>query len=132
MWRRVPFRRLGLAVLLVCTGGAASSSELRGRVVFVADGDTFTLLTDDKQQVRVRLAEIDAPEGGQPWGNRAKQALSVLVFSQPVRVVYTGRDQYGRTLGRVYVAGKDVNAEMVRSGNAWAYRQYLTDSSLFG
>jgi endonuclease YncB( thermonuclease family) len=103
-----------------------------GRVVAVADGDTFTLLTANKQQVRIRLAEIDAPEGGQPWGNQAKQALSTLVFSQAVRVIYTDKDQYGRTLGRVYVADKDVNAEMVRSGNAWAYRQYLTDSSLFG
>jgi endonuclease YncB( thermonuclease family) len=105
---------------------------LTGRVVAVADGDTFTLLTDNKERIRVRLTEIDAPESDQPWGQRAKQALSSLVSSEAVRVVTAGKDQYGRTLGRVYVAGKDVNAQMLRTGSAWAYSQYLTDRSLLG
>jgi len=109
--------------------GVRTHEELTGRVVSIADGDTFTLLTADKQRVRVRLTEIDAPESGQPWGRRAKEALSGLVFSQTVRVVSAGLDRYGRTLGRVFVNGKDVNAEMVRSGAAHAYRQYLTDKS---
>ena len=52
------------------------------------------------------------------------------MFSRDIRVVESGKDQYGRTLGRVYVGAVDANAEMVRSGNAWAYRQYLTDASL--
>ncbi|HMI95503.1 MAG TPA: thermonuclease family protein [Micropepsaceae bacterium] len=118
--------------LLASTIAVASAAELTGRVVAVADGDTFTLLTDTKEQIRVRLTEIDAPESDQPWGQRAKQALSSLVSSEAVRVVTAGRDQYGRTLGRVYVAGKDVNAEMLRTGSAWAYGQYLTDRSLLG
>src|SRR5712675_1238258 len=118
--------------LLASTIAAAAAPELNGRVVAVADGDTFTLLTDNKEQIRVRLTEIDAPESDQPWGQRAKQALSSLVLSQAVRVVTAGRDQYGRTLGRVFVAGQDVNAEMLRTGSAWAYGQYLTDTSLLG
>ena len=60
----------------------AMSSELQGRVVAIADGDTFMLLTTDKQQIRIRLAEIDTPESGQPYGNRAKQALSQPVFGK--------------------------------------------------
>jgi endonuclease YncB( thermonuclease family) len=112
--------------------GTAGAAELSGRVVAVADGDTFTLLTGTNERIRVRLTEIDAPESAQPWGQQAKDALSALVFSQAVRVVSAGTDQYGRTLGRVYVAGKDVNAEMLRTGSAWAYRQYLTDASLIG
>ena len=118
------------ALLLASTIGFANAGELKGRVVALADGDSFTLRTDDNKEVRVRLVDIDAPEGGQSWGPRAKQALSALVSSKPVRVVTSGKDEYGRTLGRVYVAGKDVNAEMVRNGSAWAYRQYLTDTSL--
>jgi endonuclease YncB( thermonuclease family) len=117
---------------MAACGTVAEAAELTGRVVAIADGDTLTVLTATKEQVRVRLTEIDAPEGDQPWGQRSKQALSALVFSQFVRVVYTGKDQYGRTLGRVYVGGMDVNAEMVREGSAWAYRQYLTDGSFIG
>jgi endonuclease YncB( thermonuclease family) len=118
--------------LLASTIAVAAAAELTGRVVAVADGDTFTLLMDNKEQIRVRLTEIDAPESDQPWGMRAKEALASLVSSQTVRVVTAGRDQYGRTLGRVYVAGKDVSAEMLRTGSAWAYSQYLTDTSLLG
>jgi endonuclease YncB( thermonuclease family) len=122
-----------LSAALVAGGYAvARAAELSGRVVGVTDGDTLTLLTDSKQQVRVRLAEIDAPESGQPWGARAKDALSALILSQRVKVTYTDKDQYGRTLRRVYVSGKDVNLTMVRMGDAWAYRQYMTDSAFFG
>ena len=33
-----------------------------GLVVAIADGDTLTVLNEDFQQVKVRLAEIDAPD----------------------------------------------------------------------
>ena len=36
-------------------------------------------------------------------------------------------DRYGRTVGRVYVGAMDVNAEMVKRGAAWVYRQFLKD-----
>lgn len=39
-------------------------------------------------------------------------------------------DRYGRTVGRVYVGSLDINAEMVKQGAAWVYRQYLKDQSL--
>lgn len=43
----------------------------------------------------------------------------------------TDRDRYGRTVGRVYVGGMDVNAELVRQGAAWVYRHYAKDPALF-
>ena len=33
--------------------------------------------------------------------------------------------------GRVYVGDTDVNAELIKGGHAWVYRQYVTDPSLF-
>ena len=108
----------------------AHAGELAGRVIALDDGDSFTLIGPDNKEIRVRLEGIDAPESGQIWGTRSKQILSSFILAKEVRIVTSGRDQYGRTLGRVYAAGTDVNAEMVRSGAAWAYRQYLTDASL--
>jgi endonuclease YncB( thermonuclease family) len=123
--------RAGLAVLilLACTA-TVHVEEMTATVVGITDGDTIRVLTPDHKQVRVRLAEIDAPEAKQPWGQRAKQALGSLVFGKQIKIVTRGTDQYGRTLGRVYVGSQYVNAEMVRSGAAWAYRDYLTDYTL--
>ena len=78
----------------------------------------------------MRLVDIDAPEKGQPFGNRSKQALDALVHGEEVLVVERGKDRYQRVLGRVYRGDVDANAEMVRGGMAWVYRQYSTDAIL--
>ena len=116
--------------LLLSLGQFAGAAELAGRVVGITDGDTLTLLYDGRQQVRIRLAEIDTPESRQPYGNRARQQLSDLVFGKDVRVTVEDIDRYGRTVGRVYAGSVDVNAEMVRQGAAWVYRQYSRDPML--
>ena len=69
----------------------------------------------------MRLAQIDAPEKYQDYGNKSKQSLSDLVFRKQVKIVqedirYT--DRYGRVVGKVYVGGLDVNAEQVKRGMA--------------
>lgn len=97
--------------------------EISGRVVGVSDGDSLTLLVEQKQ-VKVRLASIDAPEKRQPFGQAAKSRLSELVFGKDVRVVSSGSDRYGRTIGRVFVGETDVNAALVNAGLAWQYWQY--------
>ncbi len=119
-----------LIVLVFLVACQVQAADLSGRVIAIADGDTFTLLTADKRQVKIRLAEIDAPESGQPYGNKSKQALSGLIFGKDVRVVVQTTDRYGRTVGRPYVSSLDICEEMVRTGAAWAYREYLIDRSL--
>ena len=109
------------------------AAEYTGKVVSISDGDTMTLLVPDGasfKQIKVRLGEIDTPERKQPYGTRAQQALSDLAYNKQARVVVQDTDRYGRTVGRVYVGSLDVNAEMIRQGAAWAYRQYLKDQSL--
>lgn len=46
-------------------------------------------------------------------------------------MVVQDTDRYGRTVGRVYVGDTDVNAELVKQGAAWVYRQYAKDPSLY-
>jgi endonuclease YncB( thermonuclease family) len=121
-------RAIALAAALF--GTPAAAIDLLGKVVGVLDGDTLTVLVE-RRAVKVRLAEIDTPEKGQPYGSAARQALSDLVFGKVATVHGQTRDRYGRTVGRVYVDGRDVNAELVRAGHAWVYRKYTTDRSLY-
>lgn len=53
----------------------------------------------ERRQVRVRLAEIGNPKSRQPWGTRARQALSALVARQDARAVVMDINRYGRTVG---------------------------------
>lgn len=120
--------RLFLLSILLFAGFARA--ELVGQVVSILDGDTIDVLVD-RHPVRVRLAQIDAPEKHQAFGTRSRQALAQLVFRLPVRVVEKGRDRYGRIIGTVYFGDVDVNAQMVRQGMAWVYRQYARDAELY-
>jgi len=115
---------------LLFTALPVAAESIDCRVIGIADGDTFSCLTAHKDQVRVRLGEIDAPELKQPYGSRARQALSGLVFGKDVTLHVQDRDRYGRTVARVTVGNTDVNAEMVRTGAAWVYRDYLKDRNL--
>ena len=105
-------------------------ADFTGRVVGVADGDSITVL-QDREQVKVRLVDIDAPEKAQPFGNRSKQALEALVKGREVKVVERGKDRYERTLARIYRGDLDVNAEQVRQGMAWVFRRYSVDTALY-
>lgn len=118
-----------LAVLLV-TALPASAEVLECRVIGIADGNSFSCRTVEGDRIRVRLAEVDAPELKQPYGGQARQALSGYIFSKNVELTVKGRDDLGRSLARVKVGNVDVNSEMVRTGAAWAYRGNLKDRKL--
>lgn len=111
------------ALAFVLTLPSLTYADFTGKVVAVADGDTLTVLRD-REQIKVRLVEIDAPEKAQAFGNRAKQSLSDLCFGKNATLAEQGKDRYGRTLARVTCDGMDANAEQVRRGMAWVYRKY--------
>jgi endonuclease YncB( thermonuclease family) len=108
----------------------AAAAQWSGTVVGISDGDTLTVLSTEKRQVKIRLAEIDAPESKQAFGTQSKKSLSDLCFKKPVVVDDHSTDKYKRTLGRITCDGIDANAEQVKRGMAWAYKQYLTDQSI--
>lgn len=110
--------------------GNALAYEITGRVVGVADGDTLTILDATNTQHKIRLADIDAPESGQPYGNRAKQRLRALVAGKTVIADCRERDKYGRDVCTVIVDGADVNADLVATGHAWVYEQYNARADL--
>ena len=120
-----------VVIILLAIATQAHAETLTGRVVGITDGDTFTLLTEDNHEIRIRVAEIDAPERGQPYVNRSRQALSQLIFQKDVSVDIQVVDRYGRSVGRPLVGETDVSAEMVRIGAAWVYRSYSDDPALY-
>lgn len=123
-----------LARLLLLGALAASTShlwagEFSARVVGVADGDTITVLTASKENIRVRLQGIDAPESSQAFGSASKRSLSDLVYGKTVSVRFAKQDRYGRILGTVFLGGADINLMQVERGMAWHYKFYERDQS---
>ena len=108
-----------LIICIVCYPVLAFS----GKVVSIHDGDTITIL-QNKQQIKVRLFGIDAPEKKQPYGQKSKQFLSNLIAGRSVEIQEKGKDRYKRVLGIVYLDGQDINEQMVLNGYAWAYVKY--------
>jgi endonuclease YncB( thermonuclease family) len=123
----------GLLVVPLVLFGPNSSIAQKGDVlqgeIKIVDGDTIVL-----GATRVRLEGIDAPESTQACGRRffgqwrcgeeATRHLVRLIGAQAVRCEDMGLDKYGRTLGRCFAGSVNLNAEMVRSGYAWAFVRY--------
>lgn len=106
------------------------NQEIKGKVIRVLDGDTIEVL-QDKKPIRVRLANIDAPEKKQAFGRWSTNQLKALLAGQSVTVSYTQTDRYGRIIGRVFTMnGTEASRFMVQSGAAWVYERYNVDESL--
>ena len=121
------------AALLLLLAFGAHADILLGRVAGVADGDTITVLDADRQQHKVRLQGIDAPEKVQPFGQRSKENLSRMVFGKDVRVEWDKRDKHKRIVGKVRVQPAscptcpmtlDAGHAQITVGLAWWYRKY--------
>jgi endonuclease YncB( thermonuclease family) len=118
------------ALTLVTNCGTAQS-PLHGKVIQVIDGDTYDILLDNHTTKRIRMEGIDAPERGMPFYKLSKTYLSSLCFGVVVSVESTGKDRYGRTLAKTWLAnGKEVGLLMVDAGYAWHFKKYSTDIPL--
>jgi micrococcal nuclease len=114
-------------VVLLFVGSAAAAENIP-RVISITDGDTLTVLTARKTKVKIRLAGIDAPESGQDFGTRAKQAASELAFGRIVTIIECDKDRYDWKIADVLLPdGRSLNREMVRNGLAWWYRKYAAN-----
>ena len=118
------YKKFGISIFVLSLS-SVSCFAFTGKVTKVIDGDTIDVQRDDnKKTVRVRLADIDAPELQQPYGDIARDYLVVKTMTKHVEVKDEGKkpDQYGRIIGDLYVGDFYVNAAIVKDGYAWAYR----------
>ena len=88
---------LSARVALLCASQAAFAAQpwtLEGKVVYVDDGDTLTILEADYSRASVRLSDIDAPETshgrgrpGQPYSQASKQSLTALAAGKDAKAI---------------------------------------------
>lgn len=127
---------LSLIAATMAQGANTSSQVFTAEVIAVLDGDTL-LVTRGGKPVKLRLAEIDAPEVGhagaqkaQPYGTASQKSLADLVMRKRVQVESRAVDDYGRIVATVSIAGLNVNHEQVRRGMAWEYSRFHSNREL--
>lgn len=115
--------------LFLALAPVVQAEVLNGYVVAIADGDTLTVLDTNKQQHKVRIAGIDAPERTQAFGDASKANLASLAFNKDVSVELSKLDQYQGLIGKVIIANQDVGLAQIKAGMAWWYRDYASEQS---
>lgn len=123
-------KHLFIATLVFATL-SAHASDINCKVIGISDGDTLTCLTASKEQIKVRLAQVDAPEKEQDFGQKSKQSLSNLAYQKDVILKVETTDKYRRTVATVMQNGIDVNLEQIKRGMVWVYTQYAHDPAYF-
>lgn len=131
-------KTIGIILLAWLIPAAAVAQTCTGKVLRVVDGDTVWMMCDG-HKVKVRLAQIDAPETahprwhkkGQPGGPESRRTLIHLIGGGLITLEYEGKDRYGRIVGELYRGDKDLNLIMVARGEAWAYDRYVVDDRIF-
>lgn len=119
-------KRALAALCVVIWAGTVAAEEFNARVIAVLDGDTLLVLHDGAK-VKVRMANIDAPEKDQAFGMQARQSLADMVLRKQVSINSQAVDQYGRVVGLVSQGGRNINEEQVKRGMAWEYSHFHSD-----
>ncbi|PKP79187.1 MAG: hypothetical protein CVT81_00435 [Alphaproteobacteria bacterium HGW-Alphaproteobacteria-3] len=122
------FPLIAVTTLLAHSATPAAAATITGPAR-ISDGDTISV-----KGTRIRLNGIDAPETDQvcidkagktyACGVAARDALIELVQKRPVTCTGDEIDRYGRRIMICFVDRMDINAAMVASGWALAFRRY--------
>ena len=117
--------KIVVAFFIISTTVSVLAETVKGKIIRVVDGDTVLARTVDNKKIRIRLSGIDAPEKKQAYGIESKKFLENLISSKIVKISISKKDKYKRYLGMIFLNKTNINLELVKSGNAWAYRGYL-------
>jgi endonuclease YncB( thermonuclease family) len=112
--RAIPF--LGLAALLAAPPADATKcprGTLTGQVTHVRDGDTIVV-----GGMPIRLNGLAAPEGDEPGGAAATQAVLELVQGRTLRCELDGERTHDRCVGVCYLEGDDISEVTIHRGLA--------------
>ena len=119
-----------LLIFILFLSNFVNAKTMEGLVVGVADGDTITVLDQQKNTYKIRLQGIDAPEKKQAFGEKSKQSLHDLVHGKQVRIEYDKEDKYGRIVGKITLDDLDICLQQLVLGMAWHYKKYQNEQSV--
>ena len=105
-------------VLMAVVVAPAQAWQCEGPVQRVHDGDTVSLRCE-RGLLKIRVANIDAPELHQAHGEAAKRALEQLTHARPIRIDALAVDRYERVVARLSDGGRDLGLALVEQGHAW-------------
>ena len=115
-------------LILLCCPILLFATEFSAKVIRVVDGDSVNILRlPEREELKLRLYGIDAPEWKQAYGKESKDALEgVLGANREIFIKVLDKDRYGRLICELYLNSEDisVNEWMVSEGNAWYYVKY--------
>ena len=110
-------------------------------LIDVGDGDTVTIDWGEDDVERIRILGIDTPEVShhsmgwydhQPYGRQATAfAEGVFALAESVELLRAGEpDGYGRTLGYLFVNGKNYSVLVIKAGYAVETVSHYGDNGL--
>jgi len=118
-------------LLLTFISSVVSAETIEGKVIDVIDGNTFEVLTKEKEKIIFMLFDVDSPEIGQEYGEEAKSFVSKLALKKKVVVNTKGKDRWGNKLAQISLKNGDNLSELlVKSGLAWVGERYQSIASL--
>jgi micrococcal nuclease len=91
----------------------------------VIDGDTL-----ECNKLKIRLCGLDSPEISQPYCSAATAKLTQLALNKNVRLIPSGKDNFGRIIAEVWLNNRLLNAEMLRAGLANSYGSCPTQKTV--
>ena len=95
-------------------------NRTKATVTHVFDGDSIEVEIEGRTE-ELRMIGINAPEGGECFGERARNALMAYLNREDVELAGGSDvdvDQYGRLLRYVYLDAENINGRMLADGNA--------------
>lgn len=111
---------MGLALLLAAASLHAHAGDCHNAtVLWVHDGDTIGVSCGSGKPVKIRVADIDAPELRQAYGVASRDDLAARIQGRHVVLDTRARDRYGRTVALIEIDGLDVGLQLVADGLAW-------------
>jgi micrococcal nuclease len=126
-------------VTLLAPLAHADERDFSGIVTKIFDGDSFIVHSTQpratlRNDVEVRLMDIDAPEKDQPYADTARGALRHLIEGRRVFVDVVEIDRYERKVAKVYREPDrlEIARALVHDGHVWVNRKYAKDPSLVG